>query len=398
MFEDVIRENKVENEKEVFGKIDVFINKIKKSIKKNRIKAVVQLGGSAAKGTFLKDFDVDVFARFDLKYKSEELSDLLEKLLKIFKNARRVHGSRDYFEVIENSINYEIIPVLNIKKTSDAKNVTDFSPLHVEWVKKNIGNFQNDILLAKLFCKAQGVYGAESYIGGFSGHILDILVIYYRGFLNLLKASLKWKDGEVVDVMNYYKNKKPDINKSKISPLIIIDPLQKGRNAAAALRKEKIEKFREAAALFLKAPSKDFFIKKKMEIKKDAVVVEAVPLEGKEDVVGSKLLKVFDFIRKEIALNDFKLEDSGWEFNDKKTIMWFSVKNNILSKTKIHEGPPLKAAIHVEAFKNKYKKIFFKNNRIYAEVNREFIAMSDLIKNLIKADYVKEKVKKIMLK
>ncbi|MBI2129948.1 nucleotidyltransferase domain-containing protein [Candidatus Woesearchaeota archaeon] len=395
MFEDAIKENKVENEKEVFVKIDAFINKIKKSIKKNRIKAVVQLGGSAAKGTFLKDFDVDVFVKFDLKYKSEELSDHLEKILK---NARRVHGSRDYFEVIENSINYEIIPVLGIKKPGDAKNVTDFSPLHVAWVKKHMGNLKNDILLAKLFCKAQGVYGAESYIGGFSGHIIDILVICYKGFLNLLKNSLEWKDGEIIDVMHYYRNKRLDINKSKLSPLIIIDPLQKGRNAAAALRKERIEEFREAAALFLKSPSKDFFVKKKMEIKKGAVVLEAIPLEGKEDIIGSKLLKVFDFIKKEIGLNDFQLEDSGWEFNDKKTIMWFLVKNGILSRTKIHEGPPLKAAMHAENFRNKYKKTFIKNNRIYAEVERKFINIGDLIKDLIKAGYVKEKIKKITLK
>ncbi|MDO8740623.1 MAG: nucleotidyltransferase domain-containing protein [Candidatus Woesearchaeota archaeon] len=398
MFEDVVKENKVENEKEVFSKIISFIDKIKKSIKKNRIKAIAQLGGSAAKGTFLRDFDVDIFVKFALSYKNEALSDILERILKIFNNARRVHGSRDYFEVIENSINYEIIPVLNIKKPGDAKNVTDFSPLHVKWVKKNIGNFQNDILLAKLFCKAQGVYGAESYIGGFSGHIIDILVIYYKGFLNLLKNSLKWGDGEIIDVMHYYKNKRLDINKSKLSPLIIIDPLQKGRNAAAALRKEKIEKFREAAVLFLKSPSRDFFVKKKMEIKEGAAIIEATPLDGKEDVVGSKLLKVFDFIKTEIALNDFQLEDSGWEFNDKKTIMWFLVKNKILSKTKIHEGPPLKAAKHVENFKNKYKKTFIKNNRIYAEVSREFINIDELIKNSIKADYVTEKIKKINLK
>jgi len=77
---------------------------------------------------------------------------------------------------------FEFIPVVTIHKASDAQNITDISPLHVAWVNKHIGKLRNDIRLAKLFCKAQGLYGAESHIRGFSGYLLELLVIAYGGF------------------------------------------------------------------------------------------------------------------------------------------------------------------------------------------------------------------------
>ena len=76
--------------------------------------------------------------------------------------------------------------MLNIKKGSDALNVTDFSPLHVDWVNKNVKRLRDDIRLAKRFCKVNKLYGAESYIRGFSGYALELLISYYGGFLRFL--------------------------------------------------------------------------------------------------------------------------------------------------------------------------------------------------------------------
>ena len=50
-------------EKEIFEKLDLIIKKINQNQK--NIKAI--LGGSGAKGTWLKTFDADIFALFDYK-------------------------------------------------------------------------------------------------------------------------------------------------------------------------------------------------------------------------------------------------------------------------------------------------------------------------------------------
>ena len=96
-----------------------------------------------------------------------------------------------------------------------------------------------------------------------------------------------------------FKNVFFEINKSKlISPLIVIDPIQKERNAAAALDYEKFEILKHRAIEFLKKPSKDFFnvkflteqdLKKKFH-KKSLILLKCKPLNKKIDVAGAKIL------------------------------------------------------------------------------------------------------------
>ena len=123
-------------EKEILGKVDFIIDKINKKLKDG--KAI--LGGSGAKGTWLRTFDADIFVKFNYskyKDKSKELSDVLEKVLKkIFKKIIRLHGSRDYFQLKQSNFTFEIIPILDIKKSEQAKNITDVSPLHAKFVLK----------------------------------------------------------------------------------------------------------------------------------------------------------------------------------------------------------------------------------------------------------------------
>lgn len=236
---------KIKPPKGLFEKeINEVVSAINSDLKKSKIKAEAVVGGSFAKDTHLiGDHDCDIFVRFDYKkYKETDLSELLEKILKQFK-AERVHGSRDYFQ-FRKSLNYEVVPVLKINKASEAVNVTDASPLHVAWIRKY--KKSDEIRLAKAFCKAYKIYGAESYIKGFSGHVLDILTVYYGDFIKLLKASQKWKDKTVIDIMKYHDDALFELNSSKLqSPLIVVDPIQKDRNAAAALSYEAVEMFKK---------------------------------------------------------------------------------------------------------------------------------------------------------
>ncbi len=181
-----------EEEKEIKNTVNSMLNRINKGLKG----AKAELGGSGAKGTWLKQFDVDFFVKFNYqkyKSKSDKLSDILEKhLKKKFKKIIRLHGSRDYFQIKEKGYTFEIVPILNINKAEEAINITDVSPLHAKWVLKH-KKYLDDIRLAKKFCKAAKVYGAESYIQGFSGYICEILAVYYKGFLPLVREAFEKK-------------------------------------------------------------------------------------------------------------------------------------------------------------------------------------------------------------
>ncbi len=394
-------------EKEIFERVELIIKKINK--RQKNIKAI--LGGSGAKGTWLKTFDADIFAVFDYKKfkgKSGNLSDILEKVLKKkFKNVSRLHGSRDYFQIKQNQFTFEVVPILRIQKAEQAKNITDVSPLHSKWVLKH-KRLINEIKLTKQFCQAQNVYGAESYIRGFSGYICEILAVYYGSFLNLMKNAAKWNGKVVIDAGRYYRGKDVFklVNTSKlVSPLVVIDPVQRDRNAAAALSDEKFEAFKKAAREFLRNPSADFFISKSIDSvflkeknNKKLVKVEVKQLEDKTDVVGGKLLKIYESIRENLDKNSFKTIKTGWEWDKKNNaVFYFVFDKKPLPKTVELEGPPIKLTHHVGQFRKAHKKTVIKSSKIFALDQRKFLVPEDLLKKLFKEGPIRERCKSINL-
>ena len=395
-----IRPNKEEQAK-FKQSSDSFLKKIK--IKDTQI----ILGGSGAKDTWLSgSHDIDVYVVFNYRryaQKSGELSRILEKeLKKIFPKVAKLHGSRDYFRLNYQDYLFEIIPILEISKAKEAANLTDISPLHSVWVNKHTKKLKDEIRLAKQFCKANNLYGAESYLAGFSGYVLEILVAHYGSFEKLLQASQLWKIKEVIDPEKHYQKKMAllQLNQSKLqSPLIVIDPVDKSRNAAAALGLEKFNLFRKLAKSYLQQPSADFFIKKEVtfpELKKEAerkklnlVYLEIQPLSGKRDVVGSKLLKAFQFL--EQHLTAFEIKKSGWDWNK----YYFFLGKRELPKVIIRPGPPLNLKPFVNDFKKKNKDNFVKDSKIYAKIKVQHPKLDDYLAQLLKNKYVQEKIKKI---
>ncbi len=394
-----------EYEKEILNKADQIINKINKSIRD----AKAALGGSGAKGTWLKTFDADIFVMFSYgkyKDKSNQLSDILEKSLKKHFKKTRLHGSRDYFQIKQGKFTFEIIPILEIKKAEQAKNITDVSPLHSSFVLKH-KKLIDEMRLTKQFFKAAGVYGAESYIQGFSGYVCEILTAYYGSFLSLIKAITRWQEKIVIDVKNYYKGKNVlmELNKSKLnSPLIVIDPVQKDRNAAAALDHEKFEIAIHRAKEFLKKPSKEFFEIKELaeedirtKFPKNLVMLKAMPLSRKDDVAGAKMLKAFHFIEKNLIFNDFKINESDMLWYGKEALFYYALESEKLPKTRETNGPPLKIKFHAELFRKKHKNTFEKNNRLYANEKRKYSSARNLIKHIVMTSNVKYNLKSVRM-
>ncbi len=375
------------------------------------------LGGSGAKDTWLAGaHDVDIFVQFDYQKfaaQSGKLSDLLEKTLqKIFLKSKinRLHGSRDYFQLRYEGIDFEIVPILKVTKPAQAKNITDLSPLHSLWVNKHAAKQKDDIRLAKQFCKANGLYGAESYIGGFSGYVLEILVAHYGSFEKLLKASLKWKDKEIVDPANHYPKKDAlfHLNSSKQhSPLILVDPMDQDRNASAALSRNKFIELKKKAREFLKEPAVSFFVKPELSLtalqkeakhsKRHLVYLEVQPKLGKRDVVGSQLVKAFEFIQQRLRV--FGIHKSGWDWDKgSEAVFYYFTEKDEQPAFEIRAGPPLELKQYATDFKKRHKDTFEKDGKIWAKIKVEHTGLGGFVKHLIKEKYIAEKISKICLK
>ena len=362
--------------KRVFKLGNEIINEINKAIYKKKISAEAILGGSGAKRTWLKEtHDIDIYVGFNYgkyKNKSDELADILEGALTCTKfKLSRLHGSRDYFQIKSKGYTFEIIPILGVKNLNEIKNITDASLLHVNYIVSFIREntkLADEIRLAKAFAKTQGCYGAESYIMGFSGYVIELLVVHYGSFEKLLRAASKWGSRTVLGDKTLIAK----LNRAKIGPLILLDPVQPNRNAAAALSVEKYKQFIAACRAFLKKPSEDFFTEKTspgaMKKRGKLLVLNAVPLEGKEDVIGAKLLKLFNFICANLEKYGFNILDKCWYWNIKaknKAIMWVLVDKKDIQSIRIQTGPPIKLVKHAEAFKKKHTDTFIKNARLF---------------------------------
>ena len=383
--------------------LDDFKTRFKEFLEIEKINAELFVGGSFAKKTLVKKdkYDADIFVRFDKKYPDSEISTLTEKVLKKFEGVTKIHGSRDYFQVkINDNFFLEIVPVCKVKDPMKSRNITDLSSSHVKYINKKIKSQKilNDIKLAKAFCHAHHCYGAESYINGFSGYSLELLVYYYGGFIKFLKEMVKVKDEKlVIDMEKYYKNKKEvllDLNGSKlISPIILIDPTYKHRNALAALSKETLSKFQKECRAFLKNPSVKKFEEKKTDlekIKKNAlskeqefILIETKTLKQAGDIAGSKLLKFYNHLEKEIK-KYFKVKKKGFNYNKKNSARYYFVCENrgeILVR-----GPSIKDEKNVLAFEKKHKDYFTKQGKIYSKKVIDFTLKEFILKWNVKKE------------
>ncbi len=369
-----LNEEELRNIKEEASK---FVSLLKKAVK-----AGIFIGGSLAKGTIVKKSvqDIDIFVRF----RNEGETQKLGKLKILGYKRKLIHGSRDYLQFKKGKIIFEVVPVLKINKPEQAKNVTDLSYFHVNYIVKAINKnkkLADEIKLAKAFCFANECYGAESFIQGFSGYSLELLVNYYGGFEKWLGAMVKVKDKLVIDPGKKYKNKQEvlnNLNEAKLSsPVIFVDPTFKQRNALAALSFGTFLRFQKQARAFLNKPSLAFFKKTEINEKDYNFILKASTNKQAGDIAGTKLLKYFKYLKAELE-KKFELGKAAFHYDDKKKADYYF---NIKSKPIIISGPPIAMNIAVANFKKAHKKTFVKAGKVCAKEKaistREFLRKLD---------------------
>ena len=402
-----------EKESEIIkNSLKEFLKDFEGRLQSLKIDAEIFVGGSFAKGTMIKKehHDIDIFIRFNPKYKEEEISKLLGKSLKGTKNVLKIHGSRDYFRIkINPHLCIELIPVIKVRNPKQARNITDLSSSHVKYIKHKVKSEKilDEIRLAKAFCYANHYYGAESYINGFSGYALELLIYYYKSFLKFIRAVSKIDDKLIIDIEKLHKNKQfvlMDLNSSKLtSPIVLIDPTYKQRNALAALSEETFEEFKKTCKEFLQTPRLESFELQKIDLNKiknnaktkkyEFILILAKTNKQPGAVAGSKLLKFHKHLNQEIS-NFFEVKNKGFDYSGKKSAKYFFVVKN--KKETLAEGPNFKDKKNVEKFKKKHKHTYVKSGKIYAKEKikfniKEFIkSWKDKNKQRIKEMYINE--------
>ena len=205
----------------------------------------------------------------------------------------------------------------------------------------------------------------------------------------MLREIIKVNDKLIIDPAKHYRNRNDvmiGMNASKLkSPIVLIDPTYKERNALAALSQESFSKFQKASRDFLKKPSLKFFEEQEIvpyEIErfaksKRAEFLHVILYTDRQagDIAGTKLKKFHYFLENEIR-KYFELLLHRFSYDDnQKADLYLVVKQK---KEIIRKGPPLGMRKETKIFKRLYKNTFVKDDRVYTRIKlkmsgKEFI-------------------------
>ncbi|MCK4995729.1 MAG: CCA tRNA nucleotidyltransferase [Thermoplasmatales archaeon] len=374
--------------------------KLEKEIKNRSLPVKIELVGSTAKNTYLKDdLDIDFFLMFPTKFAKEDIAkNALSIGRKLLIKTEESYAEHPYLRGYYQDFFIEIVPCYKIEKASQKLSAVDRTPLHTKYIKENIFDSQkSEVLLFKQFLKGIGCYGAEAEVEGFSGYLCEILILKYGTFRKLIENAKNWKKGEKLALSKgKYQNYE--------TPLTFIDPVDIERNVASAISQEKFDLFVKACKKYLKKPSITFFFpnkikpwpieKIKQEIQKQKSMYIGVKLD-KPDIIDENLYpqvrKAARSIWEVCERNDFTIYDAVFHIKEKTIYILVKYKDEILSKTLEHMGPPTKlkenSADFLKRWKNDprvTKEPYEKGGRFFVEIKRDYTDIKQFLKDQIK--------------
>ncbi len=234
------------------------------------------LAGSLVRDTWLPDKkEVDLFLLFPEDVSREELEkkglELGKRIIKGLGGKYSIeYAEHPYIKGFFGKFSADIVPCYKVKSAEEIKSAVDRSPFHLKYLKEKLNKkLVTEVRILKKFLKANRLYGADAKVQGFSGYACELLVLHYRSFLGVLKAAVKWKPGEIIDMESFYKEEDYKLLRElfKNQCLILIDPTDRRRNVTAALSCENFFRFKKLANDFLKKPSMEFFFPRSRKIK-----------------------------------------------------------------------------------------------------------------------------------
>ncbi len=391
------------------AKIQAIISELEQKIvsacQQQGVEAIVRVEGSMAKDTWLReDPDVDIFVRLPTSIPRKQLGDVgLSIAKKATAGLRQVErfAEHPYLETFVSGYRVHIVPCYNVEQ-GEWLSATDRTPFHTDYIKSRLnGALQNQVRLFKKYLQGIGVYGAEIKVGGFSGYLSELLVLNYGSFAGALAAFAQFKHRAVIDIENYYASRENELKLLFPEPLVIVDPVDKGRNVASAVQPQKLYTLVGAARAFLKNPDVDFFYPPKTKPLTTEALRRSLEKRGSKtiflvisqsdavpDVLWGQLYRTKRSLHTLLELNDFGvLKDAVWSNEKSTSVFVFELEAQFLPNIKKHVGPPLEFEKECETFLSKYadnKRVisgpYIEENHWVVELPRKSSDVVELLK------------------
>jgi tRNA nucleotidyltransferase (CCA-adding enzyme) len=402
---DKITPTRVEQER-TMQLVDGVVSATKQAIGKRDLDHVI--AGSFTRNTWMKDKrEFDIFIRFPVKTPRDKLE---EQGLEIGKNITKLlHGRHSiayaehpYVRARVKEYDVDIVPCYRVASAMKIKSAVDRTPFHNEWLSRHfLKKLAPEVRLLKQFCKGKNVYGSDTRTQGFSGYLCELLIIQYRTFKNLLNKAPLWKPGKIIiNLEGLYpiRNVRDIHRKFSKQPLVVIDPVDPGRNVAAALSPENFMRFISACRNFNQKPSTEYFFRKPpdpnvsqidrdLSDRKTALTGFRCPAPDIiEDVLWPQLRKTSKRISDMLEEQDFSVHGYDVWSDGKTCLFFFEMEVSELPRIRKLRGPSIFAETNSINFLKKYRplgRVWVEGEYWTAEIKRKYTYASKLLEEAL---------------
>ncbi|MDD1715964.1 MAG: CCA tRNA nucleotidyltransferase [Methanolinea sp.] len=365
-------------------------------------KADAMIVGSVARGTWIHgDRDLDIFLLFDPSLTREQLEEeglalAREIASKEASGFREKYAEHPYINATIDGLDVDLVPCYRVESASCLQSAVDRTPFHTRYIRERIPVFLDDVLLLKQFAKAGGIYGSDQMTEGFSGYLCELLVLHYKGFRPLLEAASGWRPGVVLDPESHQAKKFSE-------PLVVVDPVDPGRNVSASVSLSRFCEFIELAGGYLSCPSARFFFPERaIPLSRDSLV-DLLSSRGTylysvtfrtppyiADIVVPQLRKSLESVCGLLERQGFFINRADCEMHEERSILLFELLVDCLPPVRRHCGPPVWNRVNSEKFARKYLDAgedgfftgpFIEEGKYIVEIRRPFTHAAVLLRS-----------------
>jgi tRNA nucleotidyltransferase (CCA-adding enzyme) len=313
------------------------------------VRAVV--AGSAARGTFLSDrLDIDLFLLFPPDLSRERLRE--EGLAlghAVLENPSTRYAEHPYLRGTFEGFAVDAVPGYAVDDPSKPLSPVDRTPFHQQYLAaRETPRHIVEIRLAKQFLRALGVYGSEAKTEGFSGYLLELLILEFGSLRGWLSAARSWR----VPVRLAAPGKEPPRLPEDVA-LVLADPVDPNRNVATALSRRNLGLTILAAGAYLDNPDPSWFevrahppwsksdaLRKVRERESHIVVVRLPKPALVDDTLYPQVRKAERAVADELSRSGFVILGSASAAGGESVVLLVELAYPLRPAVQSRDGPP----------------------------------------------------------
>ncbi len=227
---------------------------------------VVQVGSSARSTWLAGDRDIDLFVRFSPELAPERLQEYgLDVGHAVLPDGHEEYAEHPYVTGEHEGFAVDLVPCYDVGSATDIRSAVDRTPFHDAYLQaRYTPELAVAARLCKRFAKGIGVYGSDLRTEGFSGYLVELLVLEHGGFRQLVEAAVDWQPPVRFDPQGDGGPAAGSPSAAEASefddPLVVIDPTDPERNVAAVLSDANLARFQHHCRELLADPREALFV------------------------------------------------------------------------------------------------------------------------------------------